>query len=101
MRRIWVVGACALVLALALPAGASTRLDATPKRCVVPKVVGKRLVSARIFVLAGGCRIGRVVRVGSVIVPRRRVLAQRPGPGRRLPAGSRVHLVVSSGTPKH
>jgi beta-lactam-binding protein with PASTA domain len=59
-----------------------------------------RFVSARIFVLAGGCRLGRVVRVGSVIVPRRRVIAQRPAAGRRLRPGARVHLVVSSGTPK-
>ena len=94
---MWVVGACAVAVALAFPVSASPG----PQRCVVPKVVGKRLISARIFVQAGGCRVGRIVRVGSVVVPRRRVLAQRPAPGRRLPAGARVHLVVSSGTSKH
>ena len=89
---------CALVLALAVPA---TQVAATaPTRCVVPKVVGMQLVAARIYVLAGGCRVGRVVRVGSVTVGRRRVMAQRPRPGRRLPARTPVHLVVSSGTTK-
>jgi beta-lactam-binding protein with PASTA domain len=97
VRRILLAGACALAFALALPVGASPG----PKRCLVPKVVGKRLVSARVFVQAGGCRVGRIVRVGSVVVPRRRVLAQRPAAGRRLPLNARVHLVVSSGTPKH
>lgn len=86
-------------MALATPAAASTA--AQPARCVVPKVVGMRLLSARVMLLAGGCRVGRVVRVGSVVVPRRRVISQRPLRGKRLPAGARVHLVVSSGTAKH
>jgi beta-lactam-binding protein with PASTA domain len=84
-----------LALALAWPAGA--RSD----RCVVPKVVGLHVVAAKIYVQAAGCRVGRVVRVGSVIVPRRRVLSQHPAAGRRLTARARVDLVVSSGSPKH
>jgi beta-lactam-binding protein with PASTA domain len=63
--------------------------------------VGLHVIAAKIYVQAGGCRVGRVVRVGSVIVPRRRVLSQHPRAGRRLPAGARVDLVVSSGSPKH
>jgi beta-lactam-binding protein with PASTA domain len=89
---------CAVaVLALALAWPASARTD----RCVVPKVVGLHVVVAKIYVQAAGCRVGRVVRVGSVIVPRRRVLSQRPAAGRRLPARTPVQLVVSSGSPKH
>ena len=83
-----------LALALAWPAGART------DRCVVPRVVGLHVVAAKIYVQAGGCRVGRVVRVGSIVVPRRRVLSQRPAAGRLLPARTRVHLVVSSGTTK-
>jgi beta-lactam-binding protein with PASTA domain len=83
-----------LALALAWPAGART------DRCVVPRVVGLHVVAAKIYVQAGGCRVGRVVRVGSIVVPRRRVLSQRPPAGRRLPVRARVHLVVSSGTTK-
>ena len=89
-----------MLVALALAAPASSRPEVASKQCVVPKVVGLHLVSARIYVLAGGCRLGRVMRVGSVLVPRRRVLAQRPRAGRRLPVGTRVALVVSSGTTK-
>lgn len=59
-----------------------------------------QLVAARIYISAGGCRVGRVVRVGSVVVGRRRVIAQQPRAGRRLPAQTRVELVVSSGTTK-
>jgi len=88
------VAVLALVLALAWPAGARTG------GCVVPKVVGLQLVAARIYVQASGCRVGRVVRVGSVLVQRRRVLSQQPRAGRRLPARARVDLVVSSGSPK-
>jgi beta-lactam-binding protein with PASTA domain len=99
VRRFGLPALCAVVIALAVPA---TELSAAaPKRCVVPKVVGMHLVAARIYVEAGGCRVGRVVRVGSVVVPRRRVLSQRPAAGRRLPARARVDLVVSSGSPKH
>jgi beta-lactam-binding protein with PASTA domain len=97
------LGACALAtsaVALGFAAGASPRAEAVPKRCVVPKVVGMRMVSARIFVLAGGCRVGRIARVGSVTVPRRRVISQRPAAGKRLRARARVNVVVSSGTTK-
>jgi beta-lactam-binding protein with PASTA domain len=90
---------CAFVVALAAPAGQLSAATAT--RCVVPRVVGLPVVSARIYVQAGGCRVGHVIRVGSVVVQRRRVLSQRPAAGRRLPAGARVDLVVSSGSPKH
>lgn len=87
----------AVVVAAALAASPS---GAGPKRCVVPKVVGLHVVAARAYIVSGGCRVGRVVRVGSVVVGRRRVIAQSPKPRRRLPPGTRVHLVVSAGTPK-
>jgi beta-lactam-binding protein with PASTA domain len=83
-----------LALVVAWPAAART------EGCVVPRVVGLHVVAAKIYVQAGGCRVGRVVRVGSIVVPRRRVLSQRPRAGRRFPARTRVHLVISSGTTK-
>jgi beta-lactam-binding protein with PASTA domain len=89
---------CALAVAVSI--AATDGSGAAPKRCLVPKVVGLQLVAARIYVEASGCRLGRVVRVGSVIVPRRRVISQRPAAGRRVPALARVELVVSSGSPK-
>ena len=92
--RLALCAVALLALALAWPAGARNN------GCVVPRVVGLHVVAAKIYVQAGGCRVGRVVRVGSVVVPRRRVLSQRPAAGRRLPARTRVQLVVSSGTTK-
>jgi beta-lactam-binding protein with PASTA domain len=83
-----------LALVVAWPAAART------EGCVVPRVVGLHVVAAKIYVQAAGCRVGRVVRVGSVTVQRRRVLSQRPRGGRRLPEHARVDLVVSSGSPK-
>jgi beta-lactam-binding protein with PASTA domain len=89
---------CALVLAGSVAATSGSAGAA--RSCLVPKVVGLQLVAARIYVQASGCRVGRIVRVGSVIVQRRRVIAQRPAAGRRVPAAARVDLVVSSGSPK-
>lgn len=88
-------------LAVASSVGVTGGSGAAQKQCLVPKVVGLQLVAARVYVQASGCRVGRVVRVGSVIVPRRRVIAQRPRAGRRVPAEARVDLVVSAGSPKH
>ena len=97
--RLGLSALCALVVAGSI--AATDGSPAAPKRCLVPKVVGLQLVAARIYVQASGCRVGRVVRVGSVVVPRRRVMSQRPAAGRRVPAAARVDLVVSSGSPKH
>jgi beta-lactam-binding protein with PASTA domain len=97
--RFGLLAICALALAGSISATSGSAVGA--QRCLVPKVVGLQLVAARIYVQASGCRVGRVVRVGSVIVPRRRVMAQRPRAGRRVPAEARVDLVVSSGSPKH
>lgn len=65
--------------------------------CIVPGVVGERLARATTLIRAGGCRVGRVNRVASSLVPRGRVIAQSPRAGRRLAAGARVHLEVSRG----
>jgi beta-lactam-binding protein with PASTA domain len=96
---VWRFG-LALLCAVVLAVSTAATSGSASQHCLVPKVVGLQLVAARIYVEAGGCRVGRVVRVGSVVVPRRRVLSQRPAAGRRLPVGARVELVVSSGSPK-
>jgi hypothetical protein len=64
--------------------------------CKVPKVVGKRLATARRLIVRARCRVGRVRRARS----RRatgRVLSQSPRAGVRRARGSRVNLVVSRG----
>lgn len=77
--------------------GSPTRLRAIEARCVVPKVKGKRLARAKRLVEKSDCSVGRIRRVYSAKVGKRRVIRQRPGPGTVLPAGGKVTLVVSKG----
>ena len=63
-----------------------------PQRCVVPRVVGLRLGTARKRIRRAHCRVGRVRRAYSRRVGR--VLAQSPRAGARRPAGTRVNLLV-------
>ena len=64
-----------------------------PARCVVPRVIGLRLATARKRITRANCRVGRVRRVRS---QRRagRVISQNPRAGTRRAAGARVNLVV-------
>jgi hypothetical protein len=77
----------------------SRTFSIVPKPCRVPKVVGKRVASARRTIARRHCRTGKVRRAysrkhkGIVISENRR-------PGRVLPAGSKINLVVSRG-PRH
>jgi len=62
----------------------------------VPKVTGKRLAAAKSALARAHCRTGTVRRAYS----RKKkglVSSQSRRPGRVLPAGSRVNLVVSRG----
>jgi len=43
------------------------------------------------------CRVGRIRRAYSNTVKRGRVISQKPKPGRVLPIGGKVNLVVSRG----
>ena len=63
-------------------------------RCLVPRVVGKRLGRAVTLILRGRCRVGRVTRRHSVRRKWGKVLAQSRRAGRSFVAGSRVNLVV-------
>jgi hypothetical protein len=67
-------------------------------RCGVPNVRGKTVSSAMRTVRAGGCRVGKVRRVYSPTVVKDRVILQMPVPGRVLPRGAKVNLVVSAGS---
>jgi Ca2+-binding RTX toxin-like protein len=73
---------------------------APPRRCVVARVVGKPLRVARRLITKRRCRVGKITRRPSRVVRKGIVLAQRPRAGRRLPRGSKVSLVVSSGKPR-
>ena len=67
-----------------------------PVQCVVPNVVGKRLAKARARIVRAHCRVGTVARVASTR-SKNVVVRQSPRPGKRLKAGSRINLSVSSG----
>jgi hypothetical protein len=66
-------------------------------RCVVPNVKRKPLAAAKRRIKAAHCRTGKVTKAKSKTVPKGRVISQKLKPGKRLPAGSKVNLVVSRG----
>jgi plastocyanin len=67
-----------------------------PPKCKVPKVVGKKLPTARRMVTRAHCRVGRVRRVKSAR-PLGRVVKQTPRWGVKRAQGARVNLFVSRG----
>jgi virginiamycin B lyase len=79
--------------------GAAASAKCLPKppavsRCVVPKLVGKRLKAAKTALVAAHCRLGKV-RTKKAAGVRGRVLSQKPRPHRKLPALGKVSVVVS------
>lgn len=66
-------------------------------RCVVPKVKGKTLAAARTSIAKHHCTVGKVTKAFSTRVKKGHVISQSPSPGKSLPAGSKVKLVVSKG----
>jgi hypothetical protein len=63
--------------------------------CVVPKVVGKPLRTARRAITRRHCRVGRVRYASSASVAPGRVVSQKPKPGRHLKNRAKVSLIVS------
>ena len=68
-----------------------------PRRCIVPRVVGRTLPTAQRLIRRRGCRVGRVRRVRSTRARRGRVMRQTPRAGRRVVRGTRIALVVGRG----
>jgi beta-lactam-binding protein with PASTA domain len=65
--------------------------------CTVPNVRGKTLARAKQALERTDCSVGRVRRVYSKRVKRRRVISQSSKPGTVLEDGAAVKLVVSRG----
>jgi PASTA domain-containing protein/Regulator of Chromosome Condensation (RCC1) repeat protein len=65
--------------------------------CTVPKVVGTRVATAKRLIASRHCRTGKVGHAFSNKRKKGVVISQSRRPGRVLPAGSRVSLVVSQG----
>jgi len=66
------------------------------KHCVVPKVVGKKLIRAKVAIKRAHCRTGKVTRRYAKN-KRGLVIAQKPKARRHLRVGAKVNLVVSKG----
>ena len=65
--------------------------------CLVPRVTGKSLATARQAIVKAHCAMGKVTRAFSAVVKPGRVISQHPQPAKRLAAGSKVMLKVSKG----
>jgi hypothetical protein len=68
-----------------------------PARCTVPRLVGKSLAKAKALIKKRGCRIGKVTHAYSRVRTKGIVVAQSRRPGRIVPVGSKISLVVSRG----
>ncbi len=66
------------------------------RKCRVPRVVGKKLATARTAIRRARCSVGRIRRARSRRA-KGRVVGQSPRAGRRVRDGTRVNLVVSRG----
>ena len=64
--------------------------------CKVPRVIGKRLATARRAIRAARCSVGRI-RYARSSRAKGRIMRQSPIAGRTLGVGSRVNLTVSRG----
>ena len=90
-------GTCTVTLVADTAVTAAFAAKPPKARCIVPKVKGKTLTAARRAILAAHCAVGHVRRAASKKIPKGRVLAQAPAPGKHLKRGSKVNLVVSRG----
>jgi hypothetical protein len=75
----------------------SRTFSITRPPCRVPKVVGKRLASAKRMIVRRQCRTGTLSRAYSGKRRKGIVISQSRRPGKVLPARSRINLVVSRG----
>ena len=94
--RVAVTATNAVGSASAVSPGVEVQRLGSRVRCTVPNVRGKTLVAARAAIRRNHCRVGRIQRRFSS-AKAGRVIGQSPRAGRRLAAGSRVHVVVSKG----
>ena len=94
----WSAGACSGTGSCTVTMSADRSATATFKPlCVVPKVKGKKLRAAKRAISRAHCSVGRIKKAFSAKVRKGRVVSQRPRPGAKRPAGSKVKLKVSKG----
>jgi hypothetical protein len=97
------LGLVALVLAIPNFGVASVQAKVKLNRssfasgCTVPKLKGHSLSYARYKMVKAGCRVGSVTKRFSATVKKNHVISQRPVPGKRVPGGTRLNMVISKG----
>ncbi len=85
-------GACSLTMSANHTATAKFQ-----KKCIVPKVKGKKLAAAKSALRRKHCSPGKVTKAFSS-KKKGTVISQRPGPGTKLARGGKVSLKVSKGS---
>jgi beta-lactam-binding protein with PASTA domain len=70
------------------------------KKCVVPKLVGKKLPLAKTALKKAQCAVGAITRKNSNTVTKNKVISSKPKAGTVHPAGTKVKLTVSKGKKK-
>jgi Tol biopolymer transport system component len=78
------------------PDWAAQPLGPPLRRCVVPRVVGQTLRTARMRIRRANCSVGRI-RYARSAMRRGRIVRQSLSPGVRRPRGASIDLVVSRG----
>ena len=78
-------------------ADVSWGLSALPMSCTVPRLVGRRIASARRAIASRHCRVGKVGHAYSGKRKKGIVISQSRRSGRVLPARSKINLIVSRG----
>jgi hypothetical protein len=71
--------------------------DSSTKPCVVPRLKGTTLPTARHSIVSRNCSVGAIEYAPSQTVEIGHVISQTPQPGRHLAPGNAVDLTVSSG----
>jgi hypothetical protein len=69
--------------------------------CVVPRLKGKTLRTAKRSIRAHSCSVGRIRHAASRRIKKGRVISQRPRAGSRRQYLAKVNLVVSKGRRRH
>jgi hypothetical protein len=65
--------------------------------CKVPKLRGKKLAAAKTAIKNAHCAVGKITKAYSAKVRKSRVISQKPVPGTKHPAGTKIRLTVSKG----
>jgi hypothetical protein len=94
-------GTCVVTLNSDINVAASfaraTRLSPPPPpatKCIVPKVSGEMLASAKRAIKSHHCSVGKITRIKSTRKNKGHVISETPKPGKHLRKGSKVALKV-------